>query len=102
MGDANMRPGLFFKAQQVQPMATATIETKPRHPVRLRTNFGSHSRVAKVFSFDASAGCASVRYEHGGIETVPLTELESLDADNKYTDTEATVRRMAEEIVGEG
>lgn len=79
---------------------TAT-EIKPHYPITLRSNFGSHARVAKVFAFDVSTGYASVRYEHGGIETVPLSELEAVDATGRYVDTAETVRRIAEEIVGE-
>lgn len=75
--------------------------TKHRSPIRLRSNFGSHARVAKVFSYSAAERLALVRYEHGGIEAVQLTELEAIDADNKYADTEEAVRRVAEEIVGE-
>lgn len=82
-------------------MATLSTTKGIHYPVRLRQSGGSYSIVRKIYCFDSRTGYASVRYENNHIETVPMSELEAIDAEGKYADTTAIVRRMALEIVGD-
>ncbi|MBY0515126.1 MAG: hypothetical protein K2P78_14630 [Gemmataceae bacterium] len=68
----------------------------------MRSNFGSHRRVMKVFAYDPAARTASVVFDGGDIATVSLSELEALEPDgNTYADLGAALRHVAHEIVGE-
>lgn len=83
----------------------ATLEPRAATgPITLRIASGSFMKVTRVYAFDASTGRASVRIEGHGqtmIETVSLSELEALDANRRFVDVEATVRRAAGEVIAD-
>lgn len=65
----------------------------------IRTNFGSHRRVAEVYGYEPATKTALVKFVDGSIDRVECSELESLESDlNTYADLDRALRDAAHEI----
>lgn len=65
----------------------------------IRTNYGSHRVVKKVFMYDTINGTITAKLSDGTADTFSLSELECLEPDlNTYADLDAALRAVAKEM----
>ncbi len=72
-------------------------------PTTLRRTGGSYPTVKAVLAYSEQTGDVAIRLQYldgtEGLDTVPLSELEALDGNNRYVPVEPIVRARAGAII---
>jgi hypothetical protein len=83
-------------------VSTKIAPSRSTGRITLRSAFGSHAEVLRVFSYDPGRGtaCVLLREPDANVhECVAIADLEALDGDRKFVSVSGELKRRAEHTI---